>query len=532
MNIERYKADLFRGLIDLDHQRHGADDSFEDLARYKRSPRRFAAEILGSKWWAAQDTVGAAVASHRRVVVRSGNGVGKTHLAADLALWFLCTHRPAIVLVTAPTYRQATRVLWAEIERRYHAARHRLPGRLRKTILDLDGGRSGSFAMPLTADTADAFQGFHCPNMLVILDEASGIRPEIWQAVDGIAVASNNRILAIGNPLSASGPFYEAFRKAGGWHKCTISALDHPNIAAHGRRIPGCVTREIIAERLAEWCEELPATEDNQDASRSAEREDLPSRPHHLITSSPDQITWQGTRYKPTDLFRTRVLGQFPRSEEYGLIPLAWVEAAVSRTLRPEGPRRLAADVARFGPDSTVIGLRQGPVLLDLWALKGADTMSVAGEIERLAFAHHPESIAVDSIGVGAGVVDRLIEQEIDGIEPVNGSASSRDPERYANRRAELYWGLRERFRQGAIAITDDPIMAEELASIRYRINSRGQIQIESKEEMKKRIARSPDRADMLAMLFDSSWDALAMTASRPDVPSAAAILRSQMEGW
>src|SRR5262249_41030959 len=77
----------------------------------------------------------------------------------------------------------------------------------------------GSFGLALTADRADAFQGFHCPNLLVILDEASGVSPVIWEAADGVAVSENNKILAIGNPLSVSGRFYETFRKAGGWRR-------------------------------------------------------------------------------------------------------------------------------------------------------------------------------------------------------------------------------------------------------------------------------------------------------------------------
>jgi len=104
------------------------------------------------------------------------------------------------------------------------------------------------------------------------------------------------------------------------------------------------------------------------------------------------------------NLFRARVLGEFPDSDEEALIPLRWIEAAMERRLPAEGMKRAAADVARFGDDSTVIGVRVGPVVTRLDVTRGADTMEVAGKIARLAYDEHPESIAVDSIGLGAGV--------------------------------------------------------------------------------------------------------------------------------
>ena len=175
----------------------------------------------------------------------------------------------------------------------------------------------------------------------------------------------------------------------------------------------------------------------------------------------------------------------------------------MGRTLPAEGVRRMAADVARFGGDATVIGVRVGATLTYLKAIRGADLMEVTGAIARIAFDCKPESIAVDSIGLGAGVVDRLVETNIQGVEPVNAALPARDSERFANRRAEMYWALRERFRSGEIALPPEEEMKEQLASLRYRHTSRGQIQMESKEEMKRRGLHSPDHADMLAMLYD-----------------------------
>jgi hypothetical protein len=164
--------------------------------------------------------------------------------------------------------------------------------------------------------------------------------------------------------------------------------------------------------------------------------------------------------------------------------------------------------------------------------------MVVAGRISTLAYEDHPASIAVDEIGVGAGVVDRLREMRIDGVVAVNVGDPAFDRERFLNRRAELYWGLREWFRNGEIALKPDEALKEELAGIRYSFHSNGKIKMEEKSEMKKRIGRSPDRADMLAMLFDSSCEWVGGASAGPESalvyspPSPSAILRREMEVW
>ena len=170
-----------------------------------------------------------------------------------------------------------------------------------------------------------------------------------------------------------------------------------------------------------------------------------------------------------------------------------------------------------------------------------AETMQVAGHINRLAYDHQPESLMIDCIGIGSGVVDRLIELGTEGVIAVNVSLPPHNSERFANKRAELYWGLRERFRLGDIRIPADrgyhvEKLVEELSAIKYRINSMGKIQLESKDEMRSRGLSSPDHADMLAMLFDSTWDFAwnSANAQYPKEPfvSEAQKLREEMANW
>jgi phage terminase large subunit len=485
------------------------------MTRYRRRPEAFARHALGSSWWQKQREVAQSVAHHRRTAVKSANGVGKTYLAADLALWFLYCYQPSIVVTTAPTRRQVRHLLWEEIRRRFQGARESLPGELLKDRLTVG---PGWYALGLATDEPTRFQGFHAENLLIVFDEASGIAEEIWEAAEGIAVGKNNRIVAIGNPMTASGRFYRIFQSDPLWRRHTISALDHPNVTGVGAPIPGAVTAEAIEERVMQWCEEILEGE---------------------ACAESDLLRWRGRLYRPNNAFRVRVLGEFPDSAEDTLIPLRWIEAAAARW-REEyrfgegltGVRRAAADVARFGGDWTVIGLRIGSVVARLEATQGCDLMEVAGRVARLAQEARPESIAIDGIGIGAGVADRLQELRIAGVEAVNVSLPAHDREHFANRRAELYWGLRERFRTGDITIPPDEALCSQLAQIRYTYTSRGQVQIASKEAMRRRGHASPDHADMLALLFDSStgegfaWD----EPSSP--PSAAARLRAEMEGW
>jgi hypothetical protein len=226
-------------------------------------------------------------------------------------------------------------------------------------------------------------------------------------------------------------------------------------------------------------------------------------------------------------------MGEFPDEGDDTLIPLGWIEAALEtvRSLPAVGFKQAAVDVARFGTCDTVIGVRTGPVVTTYKTLHGRDLMEVAGEIVSVAYQEHPEVIAIDAVGMGAGVVDRLNELRLDSLAPINVGLPARDSERFFNRRAELYWNLRERFRTGDIVIPNDDRAVRELASLRYRLTSLGKIRIESKEEMRARGQESPDRADMLALLFDGGGESL--LAPIPYIgPSDAALLRMEMSNW
>ena len=464
-------------------------------ATYRNDPQGFAGEVLGSHWWSAQKDVATTLCESRRVAVKAANGVGKTYLAADLLLWFLYTHEPSVVLTTAPTWRQVESLLWEEVRRRHRRAcvfaerngTPVLPGKLLQTQLKLS---EGHFAMGLSTDEPVRFQGFHAENLLIILDEACGIDPEIWEAVEGICVGQNNRVLAISNPLDSAGKFYSLFQNPR-WKTLTISALDHPNVLSPTEReernaeavpmIPGAVTREAVEDRISSWCEET----DLEDATGT--------------------LIWEGRHYRPNAQFRIRVQGEFPEAGENSLLARDKLATAQSLFVSVrETPCALAVDVARFGSDETAFALRRGDRIVWVKTVQGQDTMTTAKRALALYREAGASFLLVDETGVGGGVMDRINEERPRGLIGVQFGASplEGDEVQFVNLRAQMYWRLKVWIEAGKLALPADSLLIEQLASLRYDTNEMGRIRIESKDSMKKRGIGSPDRADAVAMLM------------------------------
>lgn len=186
------------------------------------------------------------------------------------------------------------------------------------------------------------------------------------------------------------------------------------------------------------------------------------------------------------------------------IFPYQAIRAAIVNELHSSTPIELGVDVARYGDDETVLGLRLGGVGKLLQITRKQDLMSTTGLIVQAHREHSPTRIKVDADGLGAGVVDRLREQGIEVI-GIHGGGKPRDPERFKNLKAEIYWGLRERLVAGNISLPDDLELQAQLTSCEYRVNSAGQIEIVSKDEMKKRGLKSPDRAEALIYAFAES---------------------------
>jgi hypothetical protein len=447
--------------------------------RHLLDPALWVRDVLGKEPWEKQIRILDSVRDNKVTAVKSCHAAGKSFIASALGLWYLNTHPHSIIITTAPTERQVTGILWKEIRTAHSRAKVKLPGTCLTSDLKLD---EDWFAMGFTAPerAGDKFQGFHSEHILVIVDEASGVSEEIFDAVDGILTSDQSRLLLIGNPITPSGRFFKEFASFGAT-KITISAYDTPNFTRFG------ITEQDIVNKT--WRDKVTGA--------------LPSP--YLVTPGwvADRVEKWGT---DSPLYLSKVLAQFPAAGDNTLIPLHWIEAAVERDLTPSEPVQLGVDVARFGGDETVLMHRQGPKARIFKVLPMSDTMATAGEII-FALRETGATLAkIDSIGVGAGVFDRLNEQEMPVVEMQSGSSAD-DKERYANARAEWWWALRSRFESGDIDIPNDEGLVAQLSGIRYKVNSRGQILIESKDEMKRRGVSSPDRADALMLAFGLSTD-------------------------
>lgn len=459
------------------------------VAKIIPDPVRFTRRILRRDVWGTQARLLRSVATSRRTAAKACHSSGKSYTAACAVLWWMI--RNGIVITTAPTWTQVKKVLWGEVHSALQGApllKILAPGmEVNQTELKLG---PHNYAIGLSTNEGVNFQGYH-GQILIVMDEAPGVRPDIWEAIEGIRAGGDVRILALGNPVIASGPFYDAFHsQRATWDLVTISAFDTPNLEGldieglcqlgedeldHNPR-PYLTTRRWVREKYTEWGESSP-------------------------------------------LYQSRVLGQFPTESQGQLISLAWIEAAINREQVPcNDMPEAGVDVAGPGEDETVVRVRQGPNLLggDQWTEPDPRGKLAAylGEIKRKKGAL---KVKVDSIGIGYYMARHLSDVGFD-VTDVNVGEAPNDSERYANLKAELYWGLRQRFEAGDVAGQLDDMTQGQLTSIRYGHTARGQVLIESKADAKKRGVRSPDRAESWMLAFAPSRD---VVCSLPVVTSA-----------
>ena len=456
------------------------------VERARLDPAWWIKSFLNKVPWAIQREILEAVRDNSKVSVQSCHGAGKSFIAACIVLWFLLNYPGSRVITTAPTNRQVRAILWAEIRNLWYA---RLGGEVFQTELRLD---EKWYAFGFSTDDSDAFQGHHATDLLVVFDEAAGIPAKIWDSSEGVLTSLNCKRLAIGNPTDITGRFYIECRNE--YVKTIrISAFDTPNFTHFG------ITEEDIAD--GNWQYKIG---------------DRPL-PYPSLTTP----YWVAERYREwgpdSPLYHARVLGQFPDQDEHSLIPLSAIEAAQHRSLEvPEGaPLILSADIARHGGDESVIGLRHGPVYRTIRTFSKQSTMLTAEHIAMEAKKYGVDTIKPDCVGVGAPVVDRLLQFNLPVWEMHPGSPAT-EPENFVHARDEWYWGMKERFEEGSIDIDpDDDVLAQQLLSITWASDGRGRIKVEGKDQMKGRGLKSPDRADAMMLSFAGPrYDALSLKSS------------------
>ena len=197
------------------------------------------------------------------------------------------------------------------------------------------------------------------------------------------------------------------------------------------------------------------------------------------------------------------------------MIPLAWVEAANERWYEREASfpnlsiDRLGVDVARSGMDKTVLALRAGNTITELRRYSRDDTMITTGRVKGVLTKYPAATAVVDVIGIGAGVVDKLREDK-HKVVAFNAAEKSTAKDRagelgFLNKRAQVWWALRELLdptNGEEVALPPDDTLTGDLTAPKWTVVSGGKYQIESKDDIKKRIGRSTDDGDAVAMAF------------------------------
>jgi len=226
--------------------RHERGRDLSEFERWASDPIGFIREVLGETDpgpWGRQVAVAEALRDSPLVAVRGCNASGKDWLAARLALWWTYARR-GLVLVTGPTERQVREVVMGELGRAFRRTPD-LPGELFASALRLAGSETAG-VLAFTSTEASRLTGFHAPRVLALLTEAQAVEPFAWEGVLACATGSEDRVLAVGNPLAPAGTFHAVSRDGSGWDAMRIAGSDVPNVREGRVVVPGLLTREGI----------------------------------------------------------------------------------------------------------------------------------------------------------------------------------------------------------------------------------------------------------------------------------------------
>lgn len=398
-----------------------------------------------------------ALDKHEAVTIASGHGCGKSAVESWAVLHYMCCRPFPKVPCTAPTKHQLYDILWAELSKWHRkmgpAFRDQFQWTKEKFFHKAHPEEWFAVARTATKENPEALQGFHADYVFTVVDEASGVPESTFEVLEGAHGTAETKMLLCGNPTRREGTFFESHHK-----------LQH----LYKKLKWSCLESPIVAERYVERIEKKYGKESN--------------------------------------IYRVRVLGEFPLHSDDTFIPYELVEAALMRDIPPQDdyPLVFGVDVARYGDDSTVIARRQGDEFKQYDVLRNKSTMEVAGYVARCANKENPKHIFIDVIGIGAGVYDRLYELGYPVI-PVNVAESPAiNGQEYRRLRDEL-WGLMREWlemRRGKLWDNEDNDLLGELTTPTFKILSDGKIAIEKKEDMKKRGLPSPNIADAHILTF------------------------------
>jgi hypothetical protein len=453
---------------------------------YQHDPAAWLSDVLGKRWWSKQEEIAWSFYEHEQTLVKSCNGVGKSFLAADLVTWFATVHPPqeTSVMVSAPVKNQIDEVIFRYLRANYGEAQARQTPFIGEITrypkwrvdepydIDLVVPRR-----PSDQNLLSAFQGVHNVHVAVILDEAGGLQEDFFIGANAVTTYEHARILGIGNPDKRNTAFHKRFTDRisfSDWRLFTIGAEDSPNF-----------TGEVIYP---------------DDPEKDA-----------LAKSQLVKVSWAQMMRRSAlpGVVKAKVDGEFPDEDDATFFSQDAINRAydIDLTPPPGSParRNLGVDLSYSGEDKCVAYLNVGGHIrmVDEWdRTTGTEHMQSAVRIHELAKKHGVDEVRVDSAGTGAGVYSNLKTEDrfadrtyiLIGVLGANKSPNSNV---WLNARAWHYDTFRGRMNRGLIDLDmNDKALRTDMEAQSYKITTRKQIQITSKEEMKRKGIHSPDHLD------------------------------------
>ena len=444
--------------------------------RYRDDPAGFVRDCImwkeGQHITAYQVEVLNDIVEHKRESVRGPHGLGKTALIAWVILWFALTRDVDTdwkIPVTASAWRQLTKFAFPELHKWSRRLNWNVIGRepfnerVELESLSLKMKTGECFA--LASDNSALIEGSHASSLIFIFDESKEVPAPTWDSAEGAFSTGDCYFLSVSTPGEPVGRFYEIQARRPGFDDWHVRHVTLQETIDAGRLNP-----DWVQSRRDQWGEQ-------------------------------------------SAVFQNRVMGEFASSEETGVIPLSWIEAANERYEAwndlPSSQKDaylftcIGLDVARSGEDKTVFAHRYSDIITELRAYSKIDTMATTGIAAGILMAHPGSFAVVDVIGIGAGVVDRLREMRL-GVEAFNASEHTDKLDAsgelgFVNCRSAAWWNLREMLdpsRGATLALPPDDLLTGDLTAPHWRVMSGGKIQVESKDEVRARIGRSTDYAD------------------------------------
>lgn len=428
--------------------------------------------------------------SKKGIALPAGKGVGKDGAGAATIAYFIDVWHDAKIICTAPGEDQLKTITWPEVKTWVYAKDEKTQKAKccisdnydigATTIFNKMTDKKKGFAFMKVAQknsseemSSKTFDGLHAPVLVFVVTEADGVTESVFMSMDSTMTGDLNLAILLYNPTRTTGYAYRA-------------AFD--------------------PDESANWVVLNWNAEDSELVSKAA-------------------IERAARHGRDSNYYRVFVLGLPPNVEKDALIPIEWIMLAKNRELEvpPELKGCLGIDPAGMGHDRTCMTPRYGGRVDTAKIINNVRSAQIMDEIEEFATLQDPAILFMDTNGVGTFLFP-VIQKKFMNCRSIVSQGEARDKSRFANKRAELYWTMREAFENGLLSIPNDSELIEELACIKWKRNDKGLIQIEPKDDIKRRLRRSPDKADSLSLTFDRGFNYISFRPLKED--EAAARLR------